>query len=212
MPEAPPVNTSQPEQRRTLLGQLGLSPFSSPPPQAGGAQQLAGTAGVVQSLAGQAIAMIFDKVKEIHLSGVAPSPNRDPAEIPEESITILASGEPPLTSEMLRRSVAVANELIGGAMPAQAQRDYSAFIGKTWRDGNAGLIRMQLEFIGMYSEDRADPEWKPRAKALFQSMAAHATGRAQTGAARMCASGHENAPGNRFCGICGKPVREAGNE
>lgn len=156
-----------------------------------------------------------------------PAPGIDPAEIPEGSITILEPGSPPLTDEMLRRSVAVFVELATGPVSAEAERAYSAFVRQAWHQSRQTLIEMQLKFIRLYDGDRTDTGWRPEATALFQQIASMAPQTQSKPGSRppstpksrvqpaptasvgllVCKNGHQNAPDRLFCDECGKPVQ-----
>lgn len=201
---------------------MSLSPGPSPSHMMPGST---GTGGHVEGLVNQGVSMVFKKLRDV--LSADPAQNVDPAEIPEASINVLVDGRPPLTNEMLRRSIAVVTELAKGTFPTKAERDYSSFVGQAWRQNNKEVIDLQLQFIGMYDGKRTDPDWHPRAKSLFQHLAsmamqAQSSPRGRSAAKPLskaqpapqapaapwvCKNGHQNGPDQGWCGECGKPKK-----
>jgi hypothetical protein len=163
--------------RATVVGELGLSPFSQPPSSNG-----PGGLGLVQSLATQAVGFVFDQVRQAR-TAAASAAQRDPAEIPAPQIMVLVPGTPPLTNEMLRRSLAVASSLYDGGMPSAAQQEYVATVDDVWRRVLTDGIRLQLALVRLYDDDRSRPTWRHEAAELYRQLLAHRDPAVATGAA-----------------------------
>lgn len=238
--QEPPVHNTPPrmgvdtQPRTTILQSLGLSPFSSPSAFAPKSQE----GGLVHNVASHAVGFVFEHIRDFRDRTMASQSEQaqaehaiDEHEIAESSLDVLIPGSPPLTNEMLRRSVAVAKALIPRD-PGNFESDYSQFVGGVWSRQLTDIISMQLRFIRMYPPDSSRSEWHTEASQLFKTMAASArtaSGRptaAQAGrptqrpapdaatnpspstAPKTCKAGHQNPPERIFCITCGKPLPE----
>jgi hypothetical protein len=154
---APPAGA---QQAPTVVGRLGLSPFSEPPAPSG-------PASIVETFASQAVGFAFDRIREAYAGAAAQRRSRDAAETPEAQWSVLVPGRPPLTNEMLRRSLAVASAVHPDAMPDAKQRAYSALVGRVWKRNAEAGIRLQLSLIQMYDGDRSNDVWRSTAAKTF---------------------------------------------
>lgn len=146
----------------TVVSQLGLSPFSRAPAATGGS-------GLVETLASKAFGFLFDTIREAWTTNVA-APQSNPSEIPAEELNILVPGRPPLTKEMLRRSLVVASRAYGGAMSDAAQREYCGFVNTVWRRHLSEGIQLQLRLIQLYNGDVSDLTWQAQVTGLVDQL------------------------------------------
>jgi hypothetical protein len=163
--EPVPAETSAPGAAATVLSRLGFSPFGQWPPSSR-------PAGVVEDIVSGAIESIFDRLRSANAAATSTVPPADQMEIPAPHLQVLAPGEPPLTNEMLRRSVAVVTAAHQGTMTDAAQRDYSALVTELWNRRRLDGINLQLGLIRLYAADRTTAAWHAEAAGRFNEFAA----------------------------------------
>jgi hypothetical protein len=153
-------NTPAPAQ--TAVTALGLSPFAASRGHAGGTgAHGAGINGLVEAFASEAVEFVFGKLREVGSSIARRA--ADAAELPADQLAIIAPGRPPLTNEMLRRSLAVASIVHPAGMAPDVQREYIASVNSVWTRNLHYGIRLQLALIQLYDDDRTAPAWKAEA-------------------------------------------------
>jgi len=162
-----PANTAghRSTRRRTVLEQLGISPFEED-----GSVIPDRSAAAMDAVKEQA----FDTFRNVAgaigkaIAGNGRSRHRDPDEIAQEKLAVIVEGPPPLTNEMLRRSVEMARRT-QQASAIDKREEWTQAVIRSWSDEEAR--KLQLELIRLYRENWYAREVQEQAAALVQRFA-----------------------------------------